>query len=230
MSKKSVNQNTLWRNQSTTLDSDYSLNPRRSTYKKNLKAALLFVDFSKAFDSIHKGKMEQILLTCGLPKDTVTAITMLYKNTTVMVSLHYIYKDILVICRRQIGSSYENNSMRMWHTVLSGDRVSRKQTFQGFGGKISSVTLAFIRHLAINPAVSALDKGRRYFLKRKPWVDLFLFFLHHPAWMPGMCVRTHIFSQWWISKSVAWHIGTSIFPSYGLNSTTIILLQRFGVK
>ena len=29
--------------------------------QKNLLAILLFVDFTKAFDSIHRGKMEQIL-------------------------------------------------------------------------------------------------------------------------------------------------------------------------
>ena len=29
---------------------------------KNLEATKLFIDFSKAFDSIHSGKMEQILL------------------------------------------------------------------------------------------------------------------------------------------------------------------------
>ena len=46
-------------------------------------ATLLFVDFSKAFDSIHRGKMEQIQLAYGLPKENVTAITILYKNTKV---------------------------------------------------------------------------------------------------------------------------------------------------
>ena len=30
--------------------------------QKNLQSTLLFVDFTKAFDSIHRGKMEQILL------------------------------------------------------------------------------------------------------------------------------------------------------------------------
>ena len=35
---------------------------------KNLQATLLFVDFTKAFDSIHRGKMEQILLAYGLLK------------------------------------------------------------------------------------------------------------------------------------------------------------------
>ena len=52
---------------------------------KNLEAIPLLVDFSKAFDSIHRWKMKQILLANGLPKETVTAIMMLYKNTKVKV-------------------------------------------------------------------------------------------------------------------------------------------------
>ena len=52
---------------------------------KNLQVTLLFVDFTKAFDSIHRGKMEQILLAYGLPKETVAAITILYRNTKVKV-------------------------------------------------------------------------------------------------------------------------------------------------
>ena len=39
---------------------------------------MLFIDFTKAFDSTHKGKIEQILLTYGLPNETVSAIMMLY--------------------------------------------------------------------------------------------------------------------------------------------------------
>ena len=52
---------------------------------KNIQATLLFVDFTKAFDSIHRGKMEQILLAYGLPEETVAAITILYRNTKVKV-------------------------------------------------------------------------------------------------------------------------------------------------
>ena len=48
-------------------------------------ATILFVDFAKAFNSIHRGKMEQILLAYGLPKETVAAIMMLYRNTKVKV-------------------------------------------------------------------------------------------------------------------------------------------------
>ncbi len=54
-------------------------------HAKNLDTTILFVNFSKAFDSIHRGKMEQILLTYGLPKETVAAIMLQCKNTKVKV-------------------------------------------------------------------------------------------------------------------------------------------------
>ena len=53
--------------------------------KKKPRSNDIFVDFSKAFDFIHRGKMEQILLAYGLPKETVAAIMILYKNTKVKV-------------------------------------------------------------------------------------------------------------------------------------------------
>ena len=52
---------------------------------KNLQTTPLFVHFSKAFYSIHRGKMKQILLANGLPKETVAAIMMLYENMKVKV-------------------------------------------------------------------------------------------------------------------------------------------------
>ena len=52
---------------------------------KNILATLLFVDFTKAFDSTHRGKMEQFLLAYDIPKETVAAITILYRNTKVKV-------------------------------------------------------------------------------------------------------------------------------------------------
>ena len=45
----------------------------------------MIVDFFLAFDSIKGGKMEQILLIYGHPKETVTTIMMLYRNTQVKV-------------------------------------------------------------------------------------------------------------------------------------------------
>ena len=54
-------------------------------HAKNLEATILFVDFTKAFDFIHRGKMEQILLPYTLPKETVAAIMKLDRNTKVKV-------------------------------------------------------------------------------------------------------------------------------------------------
>ena len=79
------NQNGFWRNRSTT---SQILTIRRileGVWAKNIQATLLFVDFTKAFDSIHRGKMEQILLAYGQPKETVAAIPILYRNTKVKV-------------------------------------------------------------------------------------------------------------------------------------------------
>ena len=53
---------------------------------KNLQATILFVDFTKAFGSIHRGKMEKIPLAYSMPKETVAAITILYRNIKVKVS------------------------------------------------------------------------------------------------------------------------------------------------
>ena len=38
---------------------------------KNIPATMLFVDFSKAFDSIHRFKMKEILLSFRVPEETV---------------------------------------------------------------------------------------------------------------------------------------------------------------
>ena len=53
--------------------------------QKNRQATILLFDFTKAFDSIHRGKMEQILLAYGLPKETVEAIMMPHRNNKVKV-------------------------------------------------------------------------------------------------------------------------------------------------
>ena len=50
--------------------------------EKQLTATLLFVDFSKAFDSIHRGTMLAILRAYGIPERLVRSIGALYKNTT----------------------------------------------------------------------------------------------------------------------------------------------------
>ena len=79
------NQNGFRRNRSTT---SQILTIRRileGVLAKNLQVTILFVDFTKAFDSIHRGKMEQILLAYGIPKETVAAKMILYRKTKVKV-------------------------------------------------------------------------------------------------------------------------------------------------
>ena len=51
----------------------------------NLKCVLLFVDFSKAFDSVHRDKMMKILASYGIPSRIVDAISKFYENTKAKV-------------------------------------------------------------------------------------------------------------------------------------------------
>ena len=55
--------------------------------RNNLKAVFLFVDFNKAFDSIHRGKMMKILWAYGIPEQLVNAISKLYEETQAKVLL-----------------------------------------------------------------------------------------------------------------------------------------------
>ena len=52
---------------------------------KNIEPTQLFVDSPRAVDSMHKGKMKQIILTYSMPKETVTVLMMLYRNMKVKV-------------------------------------------------------------------------------------------------------------------------------------------------
>ena len=70
------NQNGFKRNRSTT---------SQILIIRRILEGVLFVDFTKVFDSIHRGKMEQILLAYDLPKVTVASIILLNRNTEVKV-------------------------------------------------------------------------------------------------------------------------------------------------
>ena len=108
------NQNGFRRNRSTT---SQILTIRRileGVRAKNLQATLIFVDFTKAFDSIHRGKMEQILLAYGIPKETVAAITILYRNTKVKVRITGWRHRILRHCSRSTTRGHAG-SVSLYH-------------------------------------------------------------------------------------------------------------------
>ena len=48
---------------------------------KNLSCIMTFIDFRKAFDSIHRGKLMDILRAYGIPEKLVTAIAATYSET-----------------------------------------------------------------------------------------------------------------------------------------------------
>ena len=51
----------------------------------NIEAVMTFIDFKKAFDSIHRGKMMRILKPYGIPPNLLQAIEMMYTNTKAKV-------------------------------------------------------------------------------------------------------------------------------------------------
>ena len=53
--------------------------------EKNLVACIIFIDFSKAFDSIHTPKMAEILKSYGIPNKIINEIMILYSNNKPMV-------------------------------------------------------------------------------------------------------------------------------------------------
>ena len=53
--------------------------------RNNLKYVLIFIDFRKAFDSIHRERMMTILKAYDIPEKLLTAIKLMYTNTRARV-------------------------------------------------------------------------------------------------------------------------------------------------
>ena len=93
------NQTRLRRNRSTTSQIQIIRRILRIG-AKNLDATHLFVDFSKASDSIYWGKMKRIVLAYSLPRYNVAAIMIFYENTKVKVSSSDGDTYFFDVCRR----------------------------------------------------------------------------------------------------------------------------------
>ena len=62
------NQNGFWRNRSMTSQIVTIHRNLEGVHAKNLEATIIFVDFSKAFDSIHRRKMKKYYSPTANPK------------------------------------------------------------------------------------------------------------------------------------------------------------------
>lgn len=51
----------------------------------NLKAVIVFIDFKKAFDGVHRGKMPQTMKAYDIPEKLVKAIGFMHKGSQVKV-------------------------------------------------------------------------------------------------------------------------------------------------
>ena len=134
------NENDFRRNRSLTSKSLTIHRILEGVRAKDLEATLWFEDFSKAFDSIHRGRMGQIILAYGLPRETVAAIMMLCENTKVKVcssDRDTDFFDIVtdVLQRRQISTIPVHNLPRLCSSDVDtfNEQKWPRRTYQGCG-------------------------------------------------------------------------------------------------
>ena len=84
----------------------------------------MLADFFQGFDSIHRGKIKQILLAYGLPKETVTTKMMLYKDTKAMVYSPDSSTDIVAGFLR--GDTISFHNVPRLHTINVNRSNKRK--------------------------------------------------------------------------------------------------------
>ena len=112
--------------------------------------------YPKAFDSINRGMMERIQLTYSLPKETVTAIMMFFKNTkavvrvsdgshifnivpgvlqrdTLVTYLFIIYRDYVlwmpIYLIKENGFTFKKQKKGWWYPVETmTDKLNRQST------------------------------------------------------------------------------------------------------
>ena len=89
---------------------------------KNLTAVLLFVDFKKAFDSIHRGLLFKILAAYGIPRKIVLLIERLYGGTIAKV----ITEDGLTEAFLIIAGVMQGDTLAPYLFIIVIDYIMRK--------------------------------------------------------------------------------------------------------
>ena len=82
---------------------------------------MLIVNLSLAFDFIHRGEVEQILLAFSLPKESIATIMMLYKNTEVNVPSPNEETDYFDI----LAGVLQRDTLAPYHFIICLDNVLR---------------------------------------------------------------------------------------------------------
>ena len=118
---------------------------------------LLFVDFSKVFDAIHRGKIKQILRWYSFLKETLSATMMLYINMTAMVCLPEGNATFFWCCHCSFAKRYINTVLCIICLEWCNCYRRRKWTLRH---EFKSCTRLIAFHIALIPL-------------RKVWIQLF---------------------------------------------------------
>ena len=140
--------------------------------------------FTKAFDSIHREKMEQILLTYGLPNETVTAIMMLYRNTKVKVRSLDGDTDYFII----VAGVRQGDTLAPYLFIICVDYVLR----------------TFINKIKENGFNLTKERSRRYFTKTitdADYADDIVLLANQPAQ-----AETLLHSLEWAAAGIGLHV------------------------
>jgi len=116
----------------------------------NLQAIITFIDFRKAFDSIHRGKMMKILHAYGVPEELVKAINKLYENTRASVLTPDGETDLFSI----VAGVLQGDTLAPYLFAIVLDYAMR----QAVGGKENELGFELERRKSSrHPAVSISD-------------------------------------------------------------------------
>ena len=92
---------------------------------KNLTATILFIDFSKDFDSIHRGKMAEIFNYYGIPYEIISYIMIAYKHTKSIVRTNDGDTDFINIS----GGVLQDETLAPFIFIICLDYVLKKALY-----------------------------------------------------------------------------------------------------